>query len=107
MKRTVFISGPMTGIRHYNYPAFDEAEKKLKKLGYRVLNPASIGRKYGMEREYSFYIGEAMKMLVDADAVVFLKNWGFSQGAKIEMAAATILNKEILHLTVIKPLAKN
>lgn len=38
--RLLYISGPMTGIEDYNYPAFREAEERLVEAGFGVRNPA-------------------------------------------------------------------
>ena len=29
----IYIAGPMTGIKDFNFPAFFEAEKQLNKIG--------------------------------------------------------------------------
>jgi hypothetical protein len=36
----LYISGPMGGLPGFNYPAFNFAAKRLRDLGYNVLNPA-------------------------------------------------------------------
>lgn len=39
----IYIAGPMRGIKEFNFPAFFEAERKIKALGYtEVHNPARI-----------------------------------------------------------------
>ena len=38
--QTIYIAGPMTGLPECNYPAFHEAARRLRLLGYEVLNPA-------------------------------------------------------------------
>ena len=36
----IYIAGPMSGLRHFNYPAFFEAEGRLISGGYEPINPA-------------------------------------------------------------------
>ena len=37
---TIYIAGPMSGIKDWNFPAFFKAEAELEALGYKVINPA-------------------------------------------------------------------
>lgn len=41
MKR-IYISGPMSGYKEHNFPAFNEAAEKLRALGWDVVNPVDI-----------------------------------------------------------------
>lgn len=36
----IYLSGPMTGLPDYNYPAFNAEAARLRALGYTVENPA-------------------------------------------------------------------
>lgn len=36
----IYLSGPMTGVPEYNYPAFNAEAARLRALGYTVENPA-------------------------------------------------------------------
>lgn len=36
----VYISGPMTGLPEFNYPAFFAAAEALEARGYETINPA-------------------------------------------------------------------
>lgn len=38
----LYLSGPMTGLFNYNRQSFDDAETKLKELGFEVINPANL-----------------------------------------------------------------
>ncbi len=40
MPKTIYISGPMSGLPECNYPAFNAAAAHLRALGYSVENPA-------------------------------------------------------------------
>ncbi len=40
--KRVYVSGPMTGKKGFNIPAFDQAAILLRKLGYDVVSPAEL-----------------------------------------------------------------
>ena len=46
-KPTIYIAGPMRGIKDFNFPAFDRQEKVLLEQGWNVINPAEMDRQDG------------------------------------------------------------
>lgn len=44
----VYLSGPMTGLPDFNFPAFLNAAEKLRAAGHEVLSPAEHGLETGM-----------------------------------------------------------
>jgi len=38
----IYVAGPMTGLPKKNFPAFMTAARKLRKKGYKVINPAEL-----------------------------------------------------------------
>jgi len=38
--KTIYLSGPMSGLPGFNFPAFHAAAAKLRADGFTVLNPA-------------------------------------------------------------------
>jgi hypothetical protein len=38
-----YVAGPMTGIKDFNYPAFNAVAEDLRAQGYEVENPADHG----------------------------------------------------------------
>lgn len=91
----VYISGPMTGIPEYNYPAFDKAETVLSEHGYDPVNPAAISRI--LEREYETrgetpdrfdYLRADIAELIKCDGIYMLPGWQDSKGARIEHMVA-------------------
>lgn len=84
----VYISGPMTGLPEFNKPAFDEAERFLRRIGYEPVNPANI---HPPERQkHSDFMREDLKALLDCDSIYMLDGWQKSPGARIEMEVAAI-----------------
>jgi dATP/dGTP diphosphohydrolase/uncharacterized protein DUF4406 len=113
-KKKVYIAGPMRGIKDFNFPAFFEAEEKLRARGYEVFNPARRDEEHygagitkiasGSEEEAAaktgFNIREALGADCDwitkhADMVVFLPGWENSTGCQAEHALAVALHLEI------------
>jgi hypothetical protein len=92
IKPKIYISGPMTGIEKYNFPLFNAAAKRLRKLGYTALNPAENfgGKPDGIPRCDLMRID--ITMLLQADAIAMLPGWKSSCGAKLEHAIAVELN---------------
>jgi hypothetical protein len=41
---TVYICGPMRGIKNLNFPAFNKAQRTLVKAGFNVISPAENDR---------------------------------------------------------------
>lgn len=89
----VYISGPMTGLPEYNFPAFFAMARKLKARGFSVLNPAA----WPARETYEEYLRFDIDMMIRyADAVVFLDGWEKSRGARAEMAVARGLKLPII-----------
>lgn len=95
MKR-LYISGPMTGIPEYNYPAFMKAAMWLREKGFEVVNPAELSTPSD-DKQWVDYMREDIKHLVDCTAIYMLKGWEASKGAKLELLIAEGLGMRVLH----------
>lgn len=84
MKR-VYIAGPMRHWPDENFPAFHDAAKKLRDLGYNIFNPAE-GLPSG--KSFSEYMRQDLPELFACDAVVVLEGWDCSRGAILEVSVA-------------------
>ena len=92
----IYLSGPMTGLPEYNYPAFNEAAQRLRSLGFDVENPAEnqappCGTWQGWMRS-------AIKQMSGCDAVATLDGWLTSRGAMIEVRLAFDLGLKVMEI---------
>lgn len=112
----IYLAGPMTGIPHFNYPAFNAAAAKLRADGHEVFNPAehdiamhgkdisnptgcaeTAAREHGFDRRAA--LNADLSWICDsADAIALLPGWERSSGALAERALATALSLEIMEL---------
>lgn len=85
MKR-IYISGPMTGLPDNNYPAFHAAAKKLRAMGYDVVNPAENG--LPKDTTWQAHMRADIMAMMTCNEVVCLPEWSDSRGAIIEVQLA-------------------
>lgn len=97
-KARVYIAGPMRGYPRFNFPLFDAAAERWRRLGWDVVNPAAIDRESGedpnatgVELPFSHYMRRDIHLLLTVDAVAFLPGWQESEGARIEHTVARAL----------------
>jgi hypothetical protein len=89
----IYISGPMTGLPEFNFPAFNAAAAQLRSLGYEVINPAEFGE--GEGKTWADYMRKDIKALMDCTHVAVLSGWEKSKGAKVELSLAASLEMPI------------
>jgi hypothetical protein len=80
--KIVFLCGPMSGLPHNNYPAFNREARRLRAMGYHVENPAENRAPPG--REWSEYMRMSISQLMTCDVVALLPGWEQSKGATLE-----------------------
>lgn len=83
----VYISGPMTGLPEFNFPAFHAAEDAVRALGHEPLNPARAMNGETHHPRWA-YMRADLKMVCDADAIYQLPDWHKSKGARLEAQVA-------------------
>lgn len=93
MPKTVYISGPMSGLPELNYPAFNAAAAELRALGYHVENPAENPEPPC--KSWEGYMRLALAQLVRCDLNVRLEGWLLSRGARIESGVSRMLGIEV------------
>jgi hypothetical protein len=101
----VYLAGPMRGYPLYNFPAFDDAARRLRSVGIEVLSPAEHDRETGFNEKEDNLVealtasGYSLKTAIlwdlatiaDVDAVIALPGWTGSAGAKLEKCFADFL----------------
>jgi hypothetical protein len=85
MKR-VYLSGPMTGLPDFNFPAFNVEAERLRALGYDVVNPVDINP--DTTTPYNECLRNDLKALLTCDTIAMLDGWMNSNGAHLEMHIA-------------------
>lgn len=88
----VYIAGPMTGLPHFNRPAFNQAAINLSFGQHVPLNPAVLPD--GLTE--ADYMAIGLTMLQRAEGIYLLTGWQFSAGARAELALALKLGLEVI-----------
>lgn len=91
--RKIYIAGPMTGRPGLNFPAFFAEAKRLRALGWHVINPAEINPDHTMP--WRECMRRDIAQLVTCDAIQMLPGWQQSKGATLEHHIAERLELEI------------
>lgn len=94
----LYIAGPMTGLPDNNYPAFDRAERRLREMGFDVLNPAR--NEAPSLPTWENWMRLALAQVIQADGVALLAGWERSRGAKLEVRVAQALGIETFSVDI-------
>lgn len=104
MNDKIFISGKMTGVKDFNFPAFFETESKLLHEGYSVVNPARISVELAHKQnktleqlDYIEILKKDMQQLLECDCIYMLPGWQGSRGANLELYVATQLKIKVIY----------
>lgn len=89
----IYISGKITGTADY-MERFAQAEKRLKVLGHKTINPAKKN-KGNDGKEWAWYMRRCIKWLCGADAIYMLRGWRKSPGARLEHQIAVALGMSV------------
>lgn len=94
--KTIYISGPMTGLPGLNFQAFNDAAYTLRSAGHVVVNPAEINPDSTMAWEACMRAD--IKALCDCDTIALLPGWENSRGAHLEVHIAHRLGIKVVGL---------
>ena len=97
----IYLSGPMSGIPEYNFPAFNAAAARLREMGYGVINPAEIEQP---DIAWGVCMRNDITELMRADTVALLPGWENSAGSGLEITIALALGMDILDAHTLEPI---
>lgn len=106
--KTIYLSGPMTGIEDFNRPAFDAAAEQLRAQGFDVIvpgenesyDPIELATQTVSKQKREFYLSRDIELILEhSDLVVVLPGWEESEGAKLEVAVAEAVGLPVFDFT--------
>lgn len=92
----LYIAGPMTGLADFNRPAFRMMADRLRRKGYRVVNPAELPGET-LNNPWDWYMRRDLAELVKCDGIVLLPGWEQSKGARLEHHVAVTLGMTVTY----------
>lgn len=91
----IYISGKITGLKPSLYRGkFKVAVKRLRKLGYDVIDPSRMDV---FNLSYAQYMAIDGILIKFCDAIYMLDNWQDSNGAKFEKEYAESLGLQVIY----------
>jgi len=111
----VYISGPMSGIAHYNFPLFNEVAEQLREMGCEVTNPAEEDSPELQAQAKEAVVGENQSdevwgeclsrdvadiLTSNYDSLVLLPGWAGSRGALLEVTAALLSGVDQFYIRI-------
>lgn len=90
---TIYLSGPMSGIPDFNYPAFNAEAAKLRAEGHRVINPAESD--LPASAAWRDHMREDLRHLLGCTQIHLLPGHSQSKGAMLELSVAHALGMKI------------
>ena len=81
-----YLAGPMTGYSDWNIPTFKRVRDELTAQGYNIVLPADLDNPSPDHppTDFSWWLGEDVKLVLESDGIIFLEEWERSRGACIE-----------------------
>lgn len=102
----VYIAGPMSGQPMWNFPAFDAMSERLKAAGHDPVSPADLDRLTGFDptvdpdavptHSMRDIMRRDLLALLECHAIIMLRGWPQSEGAKVERMTAQYVGLTLL-----------
>lgn len=92
----LYIAGPMTSIKDFNHPKFNEVARILRETGSDVVNPAELDGG-NTSNTWEYYMRRDIASLLTCDGIVLLEGWEQSKGALFEYFVAKQLKLKVIY----------
>lgn len=102
VKPKIYIAGPMTDIKDFNFPAFNAAEKAWRQAGWDVCNPASLDGG-DTSKTHEYFMRRDLPELIKCGAIALLPGWSHSDGANLELINARACGLGIFDAITMQP----
>ena len=107
---SAYLAGPMRGIEEYNFPAFHKEADWLRSKGWKIFSPAerdeadptidpkrNIAGWHG-SRGLDYFMSFDLKAVCEHEAVILMKGWETSQGARLEAMVAVEIDHPVFEI---------
>lgn len=93
----IYLAGRMTGLPELNAPEFARVSKILRDAGHEVYPPAEA---FPPDEPFSHAVAwpAYAKALAESDAIVLLKDWQESLGARTEYMIALNMKRKVFEI---------
>lgn len=98
-----YLSGGMSNLPEFNFPAFHRAAASLRARGIEVVNPAELDAADTEPKTWAEYLRRDIKALMDCDCIAMLPGWRDSKGATLENHIAQQLGMQVIELPQEQP----
>ena len=104
---TLYLSGPMSGLPEFNYPAFKTAAERLRSKGHTVVSPHELPAdclgcaNIGHEHSWAEHMRVDLAALLTCDVIVLLEGWQQSRGAQLEKTVAEAIGLRVIDYALI------
>lgn len=103
--KLVYISGPITGMDDLNRKEFEKYKDIVNKSGHRAINPHDLTKHLDTSKwSWEDFMTVDLPFLLLSSTIICLDGWQSSKGARLEIATAYFMKKEILLAKDMKPL---
>jgi len=97
-----YLSGPMSGIKNDNFPAFRAAANTLRADGWTIVNPIEtdhLVENAGEKKAWHRYLRKDLGIICQTcDAIIVMQGWEESDGARLEVKTCFELGMPIYKL---------
>lgn len=83
----------MTGLPEFNYPLFISTAQRLRRAGFKVVNPAENG--LAPNAPWASHMRRDLHAMLDCQGLAVLPDWQASRGARLEVDVAQALGMPV------------